>query len=297
MRSDRKHEKKKQKEKWQEDYLDTIFLSRFEEPHTETEISCRMQFDSDLRIPDSRLWMNRLLKAGYLKKEKSVAITSTAKGRTILSETVISMTEKGKTFLAERQDFLLFFEFASPYVSISDYRKWKQHTGKSDFETVMIPLLMSRLNQHRKRNDYLAVQNLFCEIGELYERISHKPQALYSYLTALYFEASGLDYYRYFLKYMRNQMSREALRSCYTGLYLDPGIRRRLRGVKDEYREGLIEQIYQKFPVNMHLSTRKQFRKLVLEILDNQFSNRSWQAVFQENFNRMISAADEYKRR
>ncbi|MCI7304506.1 MAG: hypothetical protein SOR93_19215 [Clostridiales Family XIII bacterium] len=297
MRSDQKHKKKKQKEKWEEAYLDTLFLSWFEEPHTETEIYRRMQFDSDLRSFGSRNWMKRMLKAGYLKKEKSVAITSTAKGRTFLSEAVISITEKGKAFVSKRQDFLLFFKFASPYVTISDYQKWKRRTGKSDFETVMISLLMSKLNHHRKQNDYLGVQNLFCEIGELYERISCKPQALYSYLSALYFEASGLDYYEYFLKYIRNQMTREELQGGYEGLYLSPGIRSRLQGVKDKYQEGLIEHIYQKFPVNMHLSTKKQFQKIVLEILENRFSNYRWQAVFQENFDRMISVVDEYKRR
>ncbi|MCQ4637218.1 hypothetical protein NE619_10840 [Anaerovorax odorimutans] len=297
MRSDKKHKKKKQKEKWEEDYLDTLFLSCFEEPHTEAEVCRRMEFDSDLRISGSRSWVSRLLKSGYLKKEKFVAITSTAKGRTFLSEAVISITEKGKVFVEKRKDFLLFFDFASPYVRISDYQKWKHRTGKSDFDTVMISLLMSRLNQHRKRNDYLGVQNLFYEIGELYERLSCKPQALYSYLSALYFEVSGLDYYGYFLKYIRNRMTREELQDSYEGLYLSPEIRRRLQGVKDEYREGLVEQIYRKFPVNMHLSTKKQFQKLILEILENRFSNYSWQPVFQENFNRMISVADEYKRR
>lgn len=298
MGGGKKHSQKVMFETWKNEYIDYIFLSRVMDNMSEFDICNEIQLDHDVSASPNKTILTRIIKNGLLKKDRSVAITSTVKGRKFSSEEVFSKTAKGIQFLEEKKDLLQFYEFASPYANIIEYQKMKRRVkNNSKFEAVMIPLLSHKLDRSRRSDEYIKVKNLYFDIGELYEASSYHSRAMYNYIASLYFDVSGLEYYDVFLNYIRGSISYRTIRQAYSGIFLSPQTIYHIKTLKNYYRNDMVEHVYQTNPVNINFCTKNRFKKLVLDIVDGTFSYCEWQEYFKNAFINMIQVSEKYKRR
>ena len=238
-------------------------------------------FKDELGIADVKGFLNDLIKEGYVERKENNAIIPTA---------------KGIDFVEKKNDYVMFFEFACPYITIHEYeRQRKKGKANKTFEENTITLLLSKIRHLKKDDDYIGVKNLHQDIALLYERLGHNPQAMYHSLTALYLEVSGLDYYDIFLKYVEGRISRKVLEGSYDYVYISPHILQAVKRLKDFYVEEMIDTVYEKTYININLCRKEKFKELVSAVINEKFVNKEWQTYFRETFKRLIEVADKQK--
>ena len=288
---------KKIRERWEKEYIYAVFLN-YVKNHSEESSICRgNHFGKDTGISNNKAILAELIKRGYLKREKSVSIASTTKGRKILSEGTILLTERGKLFLDKRKDLVMFFDFATPYADILEYQTVKGHMrGKCNFETVMTKLLMNKAKKARREEDYINVKNLLFESGEIYREAGDEGAAIYSYLVSLYFSVSGLEYYNYFQEYIGRNISVKELMDSYEGIHIEPKLIEGIARTKNGYRDYMINHIYVNNNINLTFCGQNSFKKLVMSILNDRFSYVEWQKYFLATFKKIIATADKYRK-
>lgn len=264
----RKDMDRRERNKIFSDYGKVVFLNCFmnSDKYALQNIS---YLKSDFNIGDTDSYIKNLLKNKYLFK----------KGR----NTVIS--QKGLKFLKHKKDYLDFFEMAIPYVDIFDYVKCRKRQQKSkSFEDVMLKLLNEKAMEYQKACDEIAVINLNYEIGKIYQQKQDENKALYHYLTALFYNVSGLEYYESFVDYMDGRLDFEELKKTYNGICIDVSLKKSIAELKACYIEDMAEIVYDKNPVNMTLCRCEDFKKLIADILAGKFDENKWQTYFDKMF-------------
>ena len=288
--------KEGKKESIKDVYINTLFLKYIESNKSESRILKKKFLDEKLEI-NPKILLNQLLKKGYLSRKKDISIASTSKGRKLVVEGIICLTDKGQKYLSDRKDLISFFEFASPYVSIAEYQAMKKRMKEGwTFEKVMIYILVKKLNSFKSSSDYISVRNISSDLGYLYSQIGDKTRAIYNYMTALYFDISGIEYYRKFKAYIKGNITEKELRMSYEGMYIEPYIISCIRAMGTGYRSDMPDHIYKENKINMNLCTRNRFEGLVYDIMGDKFSYRGWEEYFRKAFDRMILVAEKYRK-
>ncbi len=289
---------KKRKETLLREYFEIVFLNNIKCDISEKTLCEKIYFDKDIKLNNRKSMLNSMIKKGFAERDKSFFIASTSKGRKLLSDDIIKLTEKGKSFLDSKNDLIEFYEFATPYVNITEYLKTKRKIKEEPkFEYAMISILMNKLKWYKKMEDYIGVRDIFFNVGELYERVPYDFRAIYSYITSLYFDVSGLGYYSTFLRYIKGEITLRHLNCEYEGLYINPETVRRIKKVKRGYRDDMVDHIYERNPISINLCSKKAFLQLVNDIICGEYSYIKWQKYFSETFVAMIGIADKYRRR
>lgn len=280
------------------EYTATMLLKYIENNSSEFDFCRTKHFGSDINISKNKILLSKLLKSGYIRKNENISIISTVEGRKFISEGTLLLTEKGRIFLSEHEDFTEFYNFKMSYAGFCDYQRIKrQQKNKAEsFEAVMIMLLLRKINERKKDDDYIGVKELHFTVGELYEKISYKPQAMHHYLISLYYDVSGLEYYDNFLEYIEDKETEVRLKETYKGIHIDSQTIANINKNKDVYHDDMVDSIYEKNPISINLCTRANFKKLIFDILNDGFEYDKWQETFSEAFNRMIEVAKNYKK-
>lgn len=259
------------------EYAIAVVLNYIDKFAEKKELYIPEYFKTELKISGDVSFVQKLIKQGYLAKDAAKAV---------------ALTEKGKSYLTAKSDYVKFFNTASAYVEITEYEAEKQRTeGDKSFESVMIALLLKKIKDFKLQDDFIAVRNSHFDIAGLYEQIGYKPQAMYHYLTALYYETSGLEYYDTFLKYIAKKCTAKTMEQLYGFTCIDPQIITALIRLKDNYTEDMIQRIFEKNPININLCTEEKFKELAESIIGETFVNREWQVYFWEAYKGLIAVA------
>ena len=266
------------KKKIEERYVMVIFLDyirRFAPRHA---FSWPRYFYEELGIFDVTVLENSALRQGYLSRKN---------GRYLL-------TPKGEKFVDSHENYLRFFDLAIDYVDISEFEAARENmTADGRFEAIMITLLLGKIKESRKSDDYRAVRELHLETAMLYETLEMIPQALYHYLCYVYFRVSGLEYYDKFVDYINKSVSKQELAGSYKGTYLSIDTIKKIREYGDIYYDDMSDRVFQEYPLTMNLCTKKDFKLLIGEIISGAYKNVVWQQKFKENFKKLIAVADK----
>lgn len=266
---------RREKNKIFADYKKVVFLNCF--MNSDKYVLKNVSYlKSDFNIYDTDSYIKELLKNKYLFK----------KGRNVV------LSQKGLKFLEHKKDYLDFFEMAIPYVDIFDYVKCRKRQQKSkSFEDVILKLLNEKVVEYQKAGDELAVINLNYEIGVIYQRKLDEKKALYHYLTSLFYNVSGLEYYENFVDYINGRINAEVLKNSYNGIYIETNIKKGIKELKEHYVEDLVEIVYGKNPVNMNMCRCEDFKKLIADIIEDEFEEKTWQIYFDKMFALTLSLA------
>lgn len=266
--------------KTQNIYAAAVVLNYIKHNHMDKYMSEPAYFREELAIGDFRIFLRKLINGGYIVKDKNV----------------FKVTDKGERFILKYADYIDFFETATIYADITEYQDKKEELRRDKrFEAVMISLLLQKIIDFEKKDDVIAVKNIHVEVGDLYNRLEYKGQALYHYLVALYFEVNGLEFYESFLKYINNQCTKIEFEESYVYIYIDPYIINAIASLGEIFYDEMADAVYKKNQISINMCTREKFKDMVEEIISGTFDREKWQGYFHTGFKALVKAAENQK--
>ena len=263
---------------WAE-YVRSVFL-RYVAQHPEVDMQTfyPAYFLRELRISDSYMYIQRLVRQGYLEKQ---------------GKSGIALTEKGVEAIAE--EHTRFFDLASPYISFADYLAEKEALqGQEPFHIVMLSLMLKKVKEYRQEDDYLAVKSVQLDAAMLYEQAGIRDRAMYHYLMSLYYDVSGMEYYDKLVKYAQGKNVNAA--KSFEVVCIRPQVQKGICRLKDEYDPAMVEEIFEREQISMNLCSKKNFCLLVEEIRGGQYNYPEWKARFAAAYQEIVkSIMDQYR--
>ena len=245
------------------------------------DFSIPAYFRDELGIEDSKGLVRRLEKKNYIEYSDG---------------NILSITSKGGEFLKLHGDYLEFFNLAIPGITIFEYQNIKEKNAENEpFEKIMIMVILKKINQLVKRDNYTGVRNLHFDAGKLYRKLGYTGQAMYHYLVSLYFDVSGLKYYDYFLKFISESMTEKELQLVYEYVYMDTYLIEEIRSVSDVYHDDIVDSVYEKNKININLLTTEKFKEFVQDIISKKQYEEKWQGYFRAAYNALVIAAGNTK--
>lgn len=272
----------KQKKSVEKKLAEVVLMNYIDNHQYTNDLYIPTYFKEELQIADCSALIKKLEKKRLIYKQEETKI--------------ISLTEQGKKTLIENADYVEFFKAAIPCVSIWDYEKQrKKMKQNSDFTAVMITLLLQKIPALKKKDDFVGVKNLHYDIGYLYEEGGYSPQAMYHYLTSLYYEICGLEYYDDFIKYIENEQSAKALEELYSYTYINPQLMSGIERMKDTFYDDMVDAIYKNNPISINICNKDKFKELSRAIIEGKYVNKDWQIFFWTNYKKLIAVAKKFR--
>lgn len=259
-------------------FAEVVFLDYMKQYRAEKELAQPVYFKEELGINDVRGFIKKLIKKNYLLKRGEE----------------IRLTSKGERLLERYDDYLKFFQLAIPYITINDYQECKERVKfESNFEEVMIKLLLEKIQDLERNDNFYGVKNLHYDVGKLYAALDYKGQAMYHYLVSVYFSVNGLEYYDKFLKFIEKKGTKEDLQKAYEAVYIDPYIIASILEIKDVYYGEMTDAVYEKNKISINMCPKEKFHELIVEIIEGKFNNDKWQGWFKSAFNGLVNAVEK----
>ncbi len=258
-----------------------VVLNYIKNMKVQRDFSMPAYFIDELGIEDSKGLIRKLEKKNYID---------------YIDGNVLCVTSKGEEIFKLYGDYLEFFSLAITGVTIFDYQNMKEKIGAEEpFEKIMIMVILKKINQLVKRDDYIGARNLHYDIGKLYCKLGYSGQAMYHYLASLYFDVSGLKYYDGFLKFISGKMSEKELRNDYEYIYMDTYLLKEIRNAGDAYHDDIVDSVYEKNKISINLLTPEKFKELVKDIIGKKPLEEKWQGYFRAAHNALVNAVSNTK--
>lgn len=259
-----------------------VALNYIKNMELKKDFSIPAYFRDELGIEDAKSLIRKLEKKNYISYD---------------DVGMLNVTSAGENFLKAHDDYLKFFSLAIPEITVFEYRSIKEKSAaKEPFEKIMIMVMLKKINQLVKRDDYAGVRNLHFDVGRLYCKLGYKGQAMYHYLVSLYFDVSGLKYYDYFLKFISDRITEKELKLAYEYIYMDVYLIEEIRNISDVYNDNIVDAIYEKNKININLLTNEKFKELVQDIISAKPYEEKWQGYFRAAYNALVNAASKTKK-
>lgn len=236
-------------------------------------------FQWELEITDGYAYLRRMLRQGYLKKDEAGNVVLTDQGRDAIQD-----------------EHVRLFDLGNPYVPVVEYMKEKTRLGPdATFEEIMLSVLLKKLPATKEQDDFLAVENMNLDAALLYESAGDGKNAVYYYLTALYYETCGLEYYEKLVRYVHGKCKADDVRAEFRGICIHPEVMEGLRRLKDHLDPAMIPEIFKREQIAINMCTEKAFAQLVEELCQGTYDYNLWNARYEKIFSQMIKMAKKYK--
>lgn len=257
---------------WAE-YVRSIFLRYVEEhPDVDLQTFYPAYFQRELRISDSYMYIQRLIRQGYLEKKEDVGM---------------ALTEQGREAICE--EHTRFFDLASPYISYGDYLAEKEALQDQEpFHIVMLSLMLKKSREYRQMDNYMAVKSVQLDAAVLYEQAGITDRAMYHYLVSLYYDVSGLEYYAKLVKYAQGK--KVAAAKIFEGLGIRPQVQKGICRLKDVYSPDMVDEVFEREQISMNMCSKKNFRLLVEELRGGKYDYVVWRARFEAAYQEIVKS-------
>ncbi|WP_329383435.1 hypothetical protein [Anaerofustis butyriciformans] len=253
----------------QNTFSTVIFLDYMTNFETSHHFLQPTYFKDELGITDMRDFQKKLLKNGLIK----------------LKDTdTFCLTESGKKMLDENIDYVRLFNMAIPYISVFDYEIEKENMQDKSFEDILLVTLENKINQKKSDEEFNIVVKLHFEIAQISKSLEKNKRALYNYITVLYYQISGKEYYNYIEKCFSNELGVQQTRDMWKGLYIQNEVVRAVKELKDEFEECFIDEIYENNELKIHLFTKEKFKLFINSILEDEFEDSYWQGELHKAY-------------
>jgi len=228
----------------------------------------------------------------YIARETGTGYTASvirkliADGRIEISESGrYCATEAGICFLKEHEDYIAFFEFACPYVTVEAFASEREKLGSAaGFRKVMESLLKQRAGEARKNKEYVVLKDLSVDIAALKEEENPQESLLYI-ICALLISMSGIEKLDIIEDYKAGRIRKKELLSQFKDyFFVDHILSVAIARLKDYLTEELVEQAEKMCSLPFNLCTRET-AMMVLKALSAGIVNRLlWNDRFYKEF-------------
>lgn len=193
------------------------------------------------------------------------------------SEQCYSISEKGKQFLKDHEDYLLLHKNHTWCIDREEYDT-KKKSGKSFYECI-IEILKERIQEdpYENRNAYYSLAQIYGLLGQL--KLSLK-----MLLYVLYFDISGLDCLHQ-LEFEFEQTQLEESFDAY--VMFVPLIIHMIKELSDEYEDTMIDEIYND-ELPMGICNKKLFLECVHSILNDSFNAEETMKKLRRSYHKKI---------
>lgn len=230
----------------------------------------------EIGIADQSAAYRRLVKAGLCREQEGGSLC---------------LTDAGNAYLDRNSDQTRFFHFASPFVSIVEYRQAKLAANESaSFEDVMLSVLEKKMAAFLTEKSYMDAQCTLFDTGCIHEMAGRPAEAFVRYAGTLFMGARGAEYAVLIEKFRAGKVDRSTVLRTYNGVSFAPKLLDGLRRLHNEYRDDTVDQALQLAAVPSYLCTDDELRLLLDNILNDRFEYMVQQIALVRRFNKLISA-------
>lgn len=260
----------------QKEFNTVVLLDMIRSGRQPEELKGSVFFKQELGIVDLTSSFRRLAKSGLCQEHEG---------------DVFALTGDGSAYLDQRQDQVRFFYFASPFITISEYRAAKQAAGEdAAFEDVMLSISAEKVRKFMEARAYREAQCVIFDSGCLHEMAGRTREAFVRYAAALFMAARGLEYVQAIEKLRDGKTDRATVIKMFNGVGIPPKIREGLIRLKDEYSPGTVDEAMEMAAVPGYLSTDDELRQLISDILDGTYVFMDRQIILAHNFTKQVNA-------
>ncbi|MBQ2062674.1 MAG: hypothetical protein II458_08400 [Oscillospiraceae bacterium] len=262
-------------------YVRSVFLRYIDEhPSSAQNAYFPPFFQRELDLSDCYSYLHRMQRQGYLKKNESGCLVLTGKGR----ETM-------------REDHLRLFDLADPYVSVSEFmEERKRHDDGDSFDQTMLAMLLKKIPLMKEEDDFSAVKIIHLDVARLYEEMGVCDRAVYHYLTALYYDVSGLNCYDKLVQYVHGKCKRSDAKDAFRGLVVCPEVMDGLRRLRDSFDPGMVGEIFQREQISINMLTQQSFTELARALCDGTYDYNTWQTRGETAYGKMLAQAERLRK-
>lgn len=234
-------------------------------------------FQRELDLSDCYSYLRRMHRAGYLKKGEDGCLALTDRGRGVI-----------------REDHLRLFDLANPYVTVTEFERERKEGVP--FEEAMTDLLLRKIPQMKEQDDFNAVRDIHLDAASLLETSGKPDEAMEHYLTALYYDVSGLDCYDKLVAYVHGRVKRSAAKEAYRGLAVRPEIAEGMRRLAEHFRPELVDGIFKAEPVAITMLKRSDLAELAQDLCLGTYDYNTWQKRGEKAYGKMLEQADRFRK-
>lgn len=257
-------------------YKDVVLLEYISHNPMVGEATCPVYLKSELDLGSFYSASSRLIRKQYCRKRKKLGYI---------------VTDKGRRLLRENQDYLKFFNFASPYIDIVDYQNEK-HPREDDyiFESTMIMLHLEMARDFVEAEDYESAKELYLDAGLLFEEAGRGMKALYYFLMSLLMEINCVGAHKVLCSAIEGRCSAgEAERQFYAAYRIQPRTLAGIRRHSGEFDERLIGFLFKEAELPLNYCSESDFYELVRGIIEERYDPYQWKSHFLKAYKQRLS--------
>ena len=239
-----------------------------------------------LKLPELKEILSSIGQSTTGKKEvlieRIIANSDTQMLDSICKEELFVLSEVGKTFLSQHNDYVQLHKHKTWGIEWREYDA--NYRAGLSFYDVVWGILNRRILQDKKnfgRGEYLFMYQLLAEEGK-------KERAIEMLLRVLYIDLSGVLGMSCYQMYKTGFYTKKELLEYFNvAIMLAPGIINPISEYKDFYSDEMVDRIYdQKLPVQ--ICDRKLFLTLVHSVLDGTYDESVIEKKLKTAYNKFV---------
>lgn len=194
-----------------------------------------------------------------------------------------SLSEKGKYYLAQHYDYVLFHRYSIYNISLEEYERTKNKISCSDCATILIYILKQRISQ----NNFDELSHV--HLKQLYDNTNQLDMAMREFLTSLYFRVNCFFKFSFYYKTLEYYTADEAKQSVLNVAHPDNYL-----SVEDAtyfsknflyYKPEIVDLIYEKYKLDFIIINKTIFAEILNE-MENQpfFDTEKWNDFIYDKY-------------
>lgn len=195
-----------------------------------------------------------------------------------------SLSEKGKEFLEEHNDYFLLHRNSNWGIGIEEYLSIKNQIEPNTFYDICIHIFKKRMHSDNLVRKHMT----HVDFMHLYKQNKETSLALYHELVALYYTVNFVDKYEY-CKSMKNLhvASNKLKQHCFDDLdmthYVTLADAKSIAQYSDIYKEDIIDKIYITEPIPNLIITNHEFKLMISDMLNStNFDWNKWDSYIKD---------------
>lgn len=250
-------------------YSTTVFLDYIKNFETSHHFLQPTYFKDELKIANIGKFQNKLVRMKLIE---------------IVNDNTRRLTSNGIEFLNKHKDYVFLFNLSLPLITVSEYEDVKSKMKGESFKNILISLIKDKIKKSKNLKQWDVVNKLYFELAKIYKNVELYSESLYNYITVLYYQISGKEYYNYIEKCFSNELGVQQTRDMWKGLYIQNEVVRAVKELKDEFEECFIDEIYENNELKIHLFTKEKFKLFINSILEDEFEDSYWQGELHKAY-------------